>query len=337
MPSMGSGAADGLQQVLKQLFLERQLQQQADIEARRAGQADRGLDLDTERLAQQGDQFSQRLGFDQGKLTEDTRQFDVSSGQTQQRIDQDQAMQPGRLRLIGAQAADLERQPQEQQQDRDFSLQRDKMLHGYRLGEINARSGDSRAADWQIVQSVNPQTNETVSVRINKQTGEAQPVNMPGGLQPGGSRQTRLSAGQQDDLSTMDTVQQLGQQALALGDSIGWEGVGGLGQGSMSQFMMKNFGKGNPKAEELRNMVGNIQGTIAKLRGGTAFSAQEKTMLDSYTPTINDSAPQIKAKLSSLNKFIALKRDSTMKYAGGGAPQAAPATPQTADPLGIRQ
>lgn len=310
---LGAGAAGAtmLQEILRQKFTEAIQRQKLAEEIRQANMRNQ-IDQGQLGLGQQ------RIGLDTQKLGEDKRQFDVSAGQRDRTIKLDEEIQPVRIKQMGAQTADLESRPQREQADRDFTATRDKTQHAYRIKEIGARSGDSRASDWQIVQSVNPQTNETVSVRINRQTGEAQPVSMPGGLQPGGARQTRLSAGQQDDLATMDTVQKLSAEASRLGDAIGWKGVGGLGQGTVGRLAMQHLGKGDPREEELRNYVGNIQGTIAKLRGGTAFSAQEKAMLDSYTPTINDSSKTIQAKLKTLNTFIAAKRDSTMKYAGGG-------------------
>lgn len=305
-----AGAAGALEDLLKQEFLKQAQRARLAEEIRQAdmrqGVAMRGLD--------QGDR----------RISEDARQFDVGAGQRDRTIKLDEQAQPVRIRQMEAQTGELLRKPQAEQQERDFITGRDKTTHGTRMKEIAARSGDSRASDWQIVQSVNPTTNETVSVRINRQTGEAQPVTMPGGLQPGGAKQTRLSVSQQDDLATMETIQKLSKEASALGAATGWKGVGGLGQGTVGRLAMQHLGKGDPREEELRNYIGNIQGTIAKLRGGTAFSAQEKAMLDSYTPTINDSPKTIQAKLKTLDTFISAKRDSTMKYAGGGGGQAAP-------------
>lgn len=272
----------------------------------------------------------QQMGLDSRRLDQDTRRLDQDAqefgfrreraGVEDQRYDEAAPMRATNLRLNTAQAANLEGLPAREQAARDDDAQQAKTQHGYRMAEIGARSGDSRGSDWQIVQSVNPQTNETVSVRVNRQTGEAQPVQMPGGLQPGGAKQTRLSVSQQDDLATMETVQTLSRAATKLGGEIGWKGVGGMGAGTVGRLGMQHLGVGDPRSEQLRNFVGNIQGTIAKLRGGTAFSAQEKAMLDSYTPTINDDPKAIQAKLASLDTFINAKRESTMKYAGGGSP-----------------
>jgi hypothetical protein len=132
-----------------------------------------------------------------------------------------------------------------------------------------------------------------------------------------------LSASAKEDIATMATVQDLSKQALALGDKLQWSGVGGFGKGSVQQFFAKNMGTGSPESENLRNQIGNIEGTIAKLRGGTAFTPNEQRLLESYTPTINDSPLVIKSKLAQLDTFIESKRKNTlaaaqMGTAGGG-------------------
>ena len=145
----------------------------------------------------------------------------------------------------------------------------------------------------------------------------------------------KLTGAQQEDLATMMTVQELAAEAETLGTKTNWTGVGPV-EGRIGGTFV---GYGGAEGETLRNLVGNIQGTIAKLRGGTAFSAAEKAMLETYTPTTTDTAPKIRAKLKSLASFIEKKRQNTLRVAAGqytvpaaGATGAKP----TADPLGIR-
>ncbi len=131
---------------------------------------------------------------------------------------------------------------------------------------------------------------------------------------PGG---VKLTGAQQEDLATMLTVSDLATETEALGAEIGWKGVGGMGTGSIAQFAAKNLGGGTTKEQELRNKIGNIKATIAKLRGGTSFTPNEQTLLDTYTPTIDDGDKQIQAKLKSLKEFIVTKRKNTLKVAAG--------------------
>ena len=62
-------------------------------------------------------------------------------------------------------------------------------------------------------------------------------------------------------------------------------------------------------------MVGNIRGTIAKLRGGTSFTASEEALLNQYVPTINESPASIVSKLNGLKKFISLKQQNVISSA----------------------
>ncbi len=127
-----------------------------------------------------------------------------------------------------------------------------------------------------------------------------------------------LPAGQQSDLETFGTVQNYISDLLAKGDT--FEGVGGLGSGSVDNFLFKNLGYGSAEGQSNRNLIGQIQGAIAKLRGGTSFTPNEQTLLDTYTPTINDSDASIKQKLTDLNTFINNKKTNLTSLAGGTLP-----------------
>lgn len=133
-----------------------------------------------------------------------------------------------------------------------------------------------------------------------------------------GATSPKLSTTQQDDIATMDTVAALGNQALALGTQTQWSGVGGMKQGSIAQFTAKNFGKGTPDETKLRGIIGNIQGTVARLRGGTSFTPNEQALLETYTPTIDeDPETVIIPKIQQLQAFIAEKKKNTLRVASG--------------------
>jgi hypothetical protein len=143
---------------------------------------------------------------------------------------------------------------------------------------------------------------------------------------PGEAGAVKLSPAQQEDLATMLTVQDLGKNALELGDQIKWRGVGPIA-GRTGAFEARWLGTGGEDPERLRNLLGNIQGTIAKLRGGASFTPNEQAMLDRYTPTTTDSVLQIKTKLKSLSDFITAKRENTLRVAGGQyTPRETPST-----------
>jgi hypothetical protein len=126
-----------------------------------------------------------------------------------------------------------------------------------------------------------------------------------------------LSAAQKEDIATMDTVSNMASDVLTQGEEIGWAGTGGLAMGSISQFFTKNLGYGTEEEQNLRNLIGNITGTVAKLRGGTSFTPNEQKLLETYTPTINDSPVMLKSKLKTLIDFINNKKQNTLSVAGG--------------------
>ena len=113
-----------------------------------------------------------------------------------------------------------------------------------------------------------------------------------------------------DEMGTLNTAQDLATLSIQLGDTIEWAGVGGFGAGSVKQGLNRHLGVGSEQAESLRNMIGNIQGTIAKLRAGTSFTAGEKELLLMYTPDINSSPEQIRTKLEGLSNYLDLLREN---------------------------
>jgi peptidoglycan hydrolase-like protein with peptidoglycan-binding domain len=136
-----------------------------------------------------------------------------------------------------------------------------------------------------------------------------------GSLSTGSTTTTlpKLTATQQETLLTMKTVSDLANQLLS---ETSLPGVGGAYFGSLSQFITNTFGTGI-EGQKIRNVVGNIQATIAKLRGGTSFTANEQKLLETYVPTINDSPAQIKSKLTSLVNFINLQQSNLVQIASG--------------------
>lgn len=128
----------------------------------------------------------------------------------------------------------------------------------------------------------------------------------------------KLSVGQQEAVTIADDVTGLIDEAEALGKATGWRGVG-FGKGTVAGLVKSATGYGSEESELLRNSISNIQGTIAKLRGGTSFTASEKAMLNKYTPSINDGDDVIQAKLKSLRSFLGRHKANILRIASGNA------------------
>jgi hypothetical protein len=147
---MASGFGAGLGADMLQEILQRKFREAATM---------RELANREAMLSEQGRQANMRHTIDQGGLElgnrrvgEDSRQFDVSSGQSQQKIDLDATEQPTRMRLLGAQAGDLEGRPMAAQQEREHDLTLAGKQHGYRIGQIR----ESGAQDRQTVSARTP-------------------------------------------------------------------------------------------------------------------------------------------------------------------------------------
>lgn len=124
----------------------------------------------------------------------------------------------------------------------------------------------------------------------------------------------KLSSGQQDDLAQMDTVSGQITELLNYNSDGKLEGIG-FGSGPLGTLTTKIFGTGSEEAKNVRSLIGQIKGTIAKLRGGTSFTSNEEKLLNTYTPSINESAASAISKLVGLQKFIADKKAHTLDFA----------------------
>lgn len=186
--------------------------------------------------------------------------------------------------------------------------------YGAAFAAVKAKYGDAVAQKYdKVYQSV---FNGGSSVDAAFNDAKLNSVASSGGLVNSQGKAITLSAAQQGNIADWNTLNDLASQTLNLGNQIGFSGVGGGYNGTIQQFMAKQFGQGTKEEETLRNLISNIQGTIAKARGGTSFTPNEQRLLDSYTPTINDSPMVIQSKLASLQSFIQTTTGNIYSAAG---------------------
>lgn len=129
-----------------------------------------------------------------------------------------------------------------------------------------------------------------------------------------GLQNSKLTAGQQDDIAQMNTVSNLINDILAYGKSGSLPGVGAFGAGTLMSLGAQ-LGFGSDEGQQVRALIGNIKGTIAKLRGGTSFTTNEEKLLNTYTPAINDSSEVALNKLRLLQDFIVQKNTDLLNAA----------------------
>lgn len=225
------------------------------------------------------------------------------------------------------------------------------------LAMMQPFQGTVAASDFNsILSNLNAASDKTSSDLIKRATEEAAPikldtqvVNVGGhqvlidtqtgktikdlGLVTDNSKTTpvKLPPGQVDDVATMDVLGKLigDIQAAATGD--GLPGVGAFGQGSIGGFTAAHLGFGGEGTEgqHVRDLIGNVKGTIAKLRGGTSFTPNEQALLESYTPNSNDSDAVIQQKLTDLMGFLNYKKQAIYTASGATNPSPTPAPTPT--------
>jgi len=193
----GYGAAMGLQDLLKQRFIEAIQRQKLAEEMRQADMANQ---------VQQ-----QRLGLDTQKLGEDTRQFNISSGQrdTQlgfegQRVGMEQAMQPVRLRQMTAQTADVERKPQAEEAARTFTAGENEKNRSNAVRIAGIRSATVGASE-PLVQALGPD-GTTIYVPRSQAGGMQAPPKTAPRMQAGAAQ---LIAGADASLHQLDKLEQM--------------------------------------------------------------------------------------------------------------------------------
>lgn len=147
---IGGGAAEGLESVLKRLFLEGQARQQAAEFQAQLQQRQQESDAN-QALAQQ------RMGLEGRRIGLDESEFGFKKERTgvdDQRYAEAAPARESSLRHMNAQTSAIEAAPAREQAQQDFTTSRDKTLHGYRLGEIGAGAANR---EEDIVQVMGPQ------------------------------------------------------------------------------------------------------------------------------------------------------------------------------------
>ena len=136
-------------------------------------------------------------------------------------------------------------------------------------------------------------------------------------LDKAGYRQdARLSPTQQGEIADAQTINELADRVLSYNADNKLEGVGPVA-GSFGSAYDTLTGAGSAEAHDVRQLVGNIRGTIAKLRGGTSFTPNEEAMLNSYTPKVTDNQAIVISKLNGLKQFLASRTGNIQAVAQG--------------------
>jgi hypothetical protein len=127
----------------------------------------------------------------------------------------------------------------------------------------------------------------------------------------------KLSTGQKSDLVDIQTLEDQLNKLQGYASDGKLEGIGSLGGGALKSAAFTVFGKGSKEGADVRTLIGNLKGQIAKLRGGTSFTANEEKLLNSYVPGINESQESVLAKVRGLQEFLSSKKNAIIQVGGG--------------------
>jgi hypothetical protein len=119
----------------------------------------------------------------------------------------------------------------------------------------------------------------------------------------------KVNAAQKEMVSQLDTVDNMITTLLAYNNDGTIEGIGSFGMGTVKSWLAQ-VGFSSEEGMSVRALIGNIKGTLAKMRGGTSFTANEEKLLNSYVPTINDNQKVLLNKLAMLQDFIRTQRNN---------------------------
>ena len=145
-------------------------------------------------------------------------------------------------------------------QDEDRDLNR---LTRLSIAQLMANSG--------VVPVQDPDTGQTHYVRRTDAPGQQAP-------QPGATRE-RINAYN----TTLDMVDDI----MALGNEIGWTGLGGMGAGSAKRFAKQAFGVGGDKQEALRDRLDRLRAQASFQEGGKQFTGTEAQLLANFLANVN--------------------------------------------------
>lgn len=156
-------------------------------------------------------------------------------------------------------------------------------------------------------------------------------ANRPAG---GGAGSPSMSVGQAKVVADIGTLSKTIDDVVQLGDKLNWKGVGVIA-GPLGDAGMSWFGVGNPEEAMLRSLMNNLKAEVAHEKYGSAFTAQERAMMQKFVADAGRHPNQAKVHLATLKRLMDHKLESIQEAAQmrTGRPVTAP-TPAPAGRAG---
>jgi hypothetical protein len=290
------GAANALQDIVAQRFLERK---QAEVErAQRAQEAQAQAEL-----AQRAEQQRQMLALQHAELagsrderyqdrTQRVRQMDMA---TQRQTVEDQ--------IRAKERADTSiDKTTEREDEQAFRAEENDQNRRTQLDVVAAagRARDNRSAERTIrVSYTDPETGQNVEEYLT-----ADEARQRGKLKPA----TKGAAGMKEKLADLFETERIARGILTKGKEMQWRGVGPLA-GRVTSIGNDLIGN-DPQVAALHSEIGNVFSMISNERFGAALTAQELARATTFLPQKTDPAPVLEQKLNNLIAFAESKRQN---------------------------
>jgi hypothetical protein len=134
-----------------------------------------------------------------------------------------------------------------------------------------------------------------------------------------------LSPTQESRLNILRNVNDLANKALELGDKLKWSVFKPV-TGNASSWWANVSGNETEDEADIRRVVNELKGTIARERGGTSFTPNEQRLMESYITNLTDNPARAKVKLTGLrqdteNKIKLMLGPSARPSAGEDVPK----------------
>lgn len=226
----------------------------------------------------------------------------------------------GRQDAEAMRQAQLEREAEEQKQ-----LQAQLRQEALLKFQMEAPKRQREQFDYeQDVQHRNRIAEIAERAKQERETNRLRPIEPKGGSSAGGKGRPMPSAAVEKFIG-LDNL--LGQTADVVRDleSVVAEGVDATGRAGgvipEPAWVMNLRRKGGDRGRDIRVRIGNLFSTLAKERGGTALSAPEIALLESFLPNKDDNEPDALAKAkrfyAELTRMKANKEKGYAQYGYG--------------------
>lgn len=119
----------------------------------------------------------------------------------------------------------------------------------------------------------------------------------------------QIPQGQKKELVEVKGMREQIRDIRALGEQIGWKGMGGFGEGTVRSKVKQHTGIGSNAEDMVRSFVSNLNVEVAHEKFGSAFTSTEKSQLATFAPSQNMHKDVIKNRLAALERIFQIKEE----------------------------